>query len=607
MMNTKTVLLLACLTCFTTAFLKSVVRKDFTRATSLNGVVSARTRQIFEKLPSETNTGGAGGSSSLEGLKRLDESWEALKAGAWRTAQQPIVFTHLDEMAPKELLSPSKEYDIVVSGGTLGIFYAAALQKKGFRTCVVERGKVQGRPQEWNISRKELMTLVRMGILTLSDIDAITAIEFNPVRVGFKTDTSAGSKSGFEFYVSDILNLGIKPNILIEIVKTKYIQLGGTVFEDAPLSKIDVYSDCAIVSVNDDKLSARLLMDAMGNASPIAKQIRGPVEPDGVCIVVGGCARGFDPANNTYSDVIYTDTPIKKFSSSHQQYFWEAFPAGSGPSDRTTYLFTYLDAKPDRPSINEILDDYWELLPRYQGVEVDKLEFARVLYGMFPTYRNSPLKAGFDRILQVGDASGIQSPLSFGGFGSLTRHIERIIEAIEDALPHIDNQTQAEGGNICDELVTAEYLGMINSYQPNLSACWMFQRAMSIKVGDSPNPELIVGTLSNSFTAMEKLGDDVMRPFLQDVLQFRPLLRTLVLAAGQDLLTPFKVVPQVGVLAIADFLYHFLLLGVYTILASIVGPVLLKISPALPNQLKFKAKRISESWKFGSGLDYYDH
>ena len=47
--------------------------------------------------------------------------------------------------------------------------------------------------------------------------------------------------------------------------------------------------------------------------------------------------------------------------------------------------------------------------------------------GLFPTYRDSPLKSRFNRILAVGDASGIQSPLSFGGFGSLTRHIERII------------------------------------------------------------------------------------------------------------------------------------------------------------------------------------
>ncbi len=43
-------------------------------------------------------------------------------------------------------------------------------------------------------------------------------------------------------------------------------------------------------------------------------------------------------------DVIYTNEDLNAVG----QYFWEAFPAGSGPSDRTTYLFTYIDADPRR-------------------------------------------------------------------------------------------------------------------------------------------------------------------------------------------------------------------------------------------------------------------
>lgn len=48
--------------------------------------------------------------------------------------------------------------------------------------------------------------------------------------------------------------------------------------------------------------------------------------------------------------------------------------------------------------------------------------------------RESPLQPGFDRVLQIGDASGIQSPLSFGGFGALSRHLPRLKAAISDAL-----------------------------------------------------------------------------------------------------------------------------------------------------------------------------
>ena len=342
-----------------------------TSSESLRGVVSERTREMFLNVPAQEGAGGAGGSTSLEGLQRLNEGWEQLKAGGWRTPVPQVVYQHrgiksLEQDTDKKFDSIA-EFDVIVSGGTLGIFYALALQNMGYRVCVVERGKIAGRPQEWNISGKELNALIRLGILESNELKDITGIEFNPVRVGFKTDTSdLFEDRGFEVYVRDILNLGIKPDVLIDIVKRKFIAIGGVLLENSPMKRIDVYSDAAVLQVEGGQpVSARLVLDAMGNASPISRQIRGSVEPDGICVVVGGCASGFDPANNTYSDVIYTDTPITNKTTSQLQYFWEAFPAGSGPSDRTTYLFTYMDAKPDRPSILEIMDDYWELLPRY--------------------------------------------------------------------------------------------------------------------------------------------------------------------------------------------------------------------------------------------------
>lgn len=37
------------------------------------------------------------------------------------------------------------------------------------------------REQEWNISRKELMELVEVGVLTEDEIEQATAMKFNPV------------------------------------------------------------------------------------------------------------------------------------------------------------------------------------------------------------------------------------------------------------------------------------------------------------------------------------------------------------------------------------------------------------------------------------------
>jgi len=50
-------------------------------------------------------------------------------------------------------------------------------------------------------------------------------------------------------------------------------------------------------------------------------QIRRGRKPDGVCLVVGTCARGFE--NNSNSDVIFSSSTVKRVGDSKAQYFWE--------------------------------------------------------------------------------------------------------------------------------------------------------------------------------------------------------------------------------------------------------------------------------------------
>ena len=37
-------------------------------------------------------------------------------------------------------------------------------------------------------------------------------------------------------------------------------------------------------------------------------------------------------------------------------------------------LCRYLDAHPERPSLETLLDEYWRLMPEYQGVQLDDLQ-----------------------------------------------------------------------------------------------------------------------------------------------------------------------------------------------------------------------------------------
>lgn len=288
------------------------------------------------------------------------------------------------------------------------------------------------------MSRKELLELVQLGVLTQHDVEEVIAVEFNPVRVGFH-----GSA---DVWTTDVLNLGVSPAKLVAAARRRFEAAGGKVLDRHGLQQVWLHRQGVHLRMQDGSgaeaaVGCTLLVDAMGNQSPIVRQVRHGRKPDGVCLVVGTCARGF--ASNTTGDVIYTAAPSEPPAGSapggstqlaNLQLFWEAFPAGSGPTDRTTYMFTYLDASPSRPSLEAMLEHYWQAMPQYQGVTLDELQVQRILFGMFPTYRDSPLVPVFDRVLAVGDASGMQSPLSFGGFAALTRHLSRLTAAITDAV-----------------------------------------------------------------------------------------------------------------------------------------------------------------------------
>uniref|UniRef100_A0A0E0QJ53 Uncharacterized protein n=1 Tax=Oryza rufipogon TaxID=4529 RepID=A0A0E0QJ53_ORYRU len=518
------------------------------------------------QISSGEEVGGAGGAYSYNALKRLDQIWSSI-CEAQSDSKVPEVVTRVQgPLVDYDLGDGSEIFDVLVCGGTLGIFVATALSYKGLRVGIIERNIIKGREQEWNISRKELMELVEVGILSEEEIEQIISSDFNPTRCAFE--------SKGEIWVENILNLGISPAKLVEIMKERFVSSGGAIFEGKSLSSISVHDDFAVLNLSDGgSLPCRLVIDAMGNFSPIVRQIRSGRKPDGVCLVVGTCARGFD--RNTTSDIIFSSSSIKRAGNSGVQLFWEGFPAGSGPTDRTTYMFTYVDPHSGGPKLEELLETFWDLMPAYEDVVLENLDIMRVIFGIFPTYRNSPLPAAFDR---VGDASGIQSPVSFGGFGSLTRHLGRLSNGIYEA--------------VSGDLLDARSLQLLNPYMPNLSASWLFQRAMSARPQIDVSPTFINELLFANFESM------------QDVIQFGPLVKTL----GLVMITRPQILPsifkQAGPGVILNWSGHFVMLGYYTFLSTFIDPILRPWVESLPLRNKYQWKRYLEAWKYGAGLDY---
>jgi len=534
-------------------------------------------------IPPEPTSGSAGGDGTLAALRKLDEAWLRMRTS---TAPPPpprrIVTEDFAAAAPSSLES----FDVVVCGGNLGILLACALLLRGLTVAVIEAGELRGRAQDWNASRKELHELVRLGVLTADELEDVVGIEFNPMRVGFV--------GGDDVWLTDVLNVGVKPQVLLETVRQRFERGGGKVFERSPLASVVVHADGAVLSTaGNAPLRAKLVLDCMGQRSPIVSQLREGAAPDGVCVVVGTCARGYEESTNVFGDIIFSDVPTMAAGKDgcRTQYFWEAFPASSGARDRTTYLFTYMDLEPERPSVEDIFEDYWKLLPSYQGVDLEALTLQRALFGLFVSYRTSPLAAGWDRVLQVGDASGVQSPLSFGGFGALMRHMPRVVDGVSQAIAMDD--------------LSRQQLSRLNTYTPNLQAAWLFQKSMRPPVRGAWSDDFISRVLVGTFDAMLPHGDAVLRPFLQDVLRVDGLALTIGGLMLTSPVTAVEIVLRLGPLAIADWSLHFAAMCAFTIVAAPASQAAIAAAAdKAPPARAFALRRWAEACKYGSGLDF---
>ncbi|MBL1174686.1 FAD-dependent oxidoreductase [Pantanalinema sp. GBBB05] len=499
----------------------------------------------------------------LAGLRRTDELWRSLREG---TLPVPTVV----QESPERLGAVA--WDVVICGGTLGILIGAALVQQGWRVALLERGMLRGRQQEWNISRHELQAFVELGLLTTQELDQAIATEYNPARISFL--------GGADLWVQDVLNIGVDPLYLLETLKQRFLSGGGQLFEQIAFTGAIVHPDGVVIQTEQESFTARLLLDAMGHFSPIVRQSRQGKRPEAVCLVVGTCATGFPP--NDTGDLIVSFTPVQD----QCQYFWEAFPARDG---RTTYLFTYLDADPDRFSLETLFEEYFRLLPEYQQVTLEQLQFQRALFGCFPCYRQSPLKPQWHRILPIGDSSGSQSPLSFGGFGAMVRHLNRLTYGIHDAL-----QT---------DTLERSALALLQPYQPNLAVTWLFQRAMSVGINQKIPPNQINQLLSSVFAQMAALGEPVLKPFLQDVVQFPALFQTLIRTSIAHPKLVLQILPHVGLVTILDWLVHYMNLASYTALFSITN-ALEPASKTLPPVPQYYYRRWLQAFKYGAGKDY---
>jgi hypothetical protein len=173
------------------------------RATTLEDISAdvstekSMTQRIMEKT-NDSQSSGAGGSSTWEAFLRTEANWARLKSmepfeyDDKLLADQAKAPSFVTDDAAKgntrawdalrEISSKNKalDYDVVICGGTLGVFFATSLllRNPNMKIAILEAGKLQGRAQEWNISYNEMEELVELGVLSKEDVKACITTQF---------------------------------------------------------------------------------------------------------------------------------------------------------------------------------------------------------------------------------------------------------------------------------------------------------------------------------------------------------------------------------------------------------------------------------------------
>lgn len=400
-------------------------------------------------------------------------------------------------------------YDLAYVGGALGVIHAALMAKLGYRVLLLERLPFGRMNREWNISRDELQTLVDLELLSAAEVDELIACEYVDGFHKFFDANNPPQARASVLHTPTVLNIALKSDALLARCGDILRAAGGriedqTEFVQAAIDAEGVTLETTHLPTNTTaRWRSRLLVDAMGTASPIAWQLNGGRAFDSVCPTVGGIiSSGFDKAvwDSRFGDVLNSHGDISR----GRQLIWELFPGENG--ELTFYLFHYHQVDPRNPgSLLEMYEDFFTILPEYRRCDMEELTWRKPTFGYIPGHfsvRASDRQVAYDRLVAIGDAASLQSPLVFTGFGSLVRNLPRLTHLLDVALRH--------------DLLQARHLNQIRSFQSNVAVTWLFSKGMMVPTGKFIPPERINAMLNTFFGILASESSQVADDFIKD-------------------------------------------------------------------------------------------
>lgn len=452
--------------------------------------------------------------------------WEQRWRESVKNPQQPqqVVFKTADSQPPT---SKSTQYDLVYIGGALGVIHAAVMAQKGYRVLLIERLPFGKMNREWNISRDEFQSLINLGLFTPEEFESVIAAEYVDGFSKFFDAYNPPHLKADILHTPKVLNVAIDAEKLLRVCGNKLRQAGGDIWDEtefvrANISQQQVRVELVYLPTQEQKsATAKLLIDAMGTASPIAWQLNGGRAFDSVCPTVGAVIKsGFAPEvwDEQYGDVLNSHGDISR----GRQLIWELFPAGKG--ELTFYLFHYHQVHPDNPgSLLEMYEDFFKILPEYRRCDLEQLVWKKPTFGYIPGHfslSHRDRTVAFDRLLAIGDAASLQSPLIFTGFGSLVRNLERLTTLLDTALRH--------------NLLTAKHLNQIRAYQSNIAVTWLFSKGMMVPTHQTLPPQRINSMLNTFFGLLAAEPPEVADTFIKDRTDWFTFTRLALVAARKN-------------------------------------------------------------------------
>lgn len=422
---------------------------------------------------------------------------------------------------------PISMYDIIYIGGALGVIHAAVMAQRGYRVLLIERLPFGRMNREWNISRDEFQSLIDLGLFTPAEFEGLIAREYMDGFNKFFDGNNPPHLRAAILHTPTVLNVAMDSEKLLRLCGEKLKSAGGEIWDETEFVRADIEPDQVVVKLqhlptqSDRQATGRLLVDAMGTASPIAWQLNGGRTFDSVCPTVGAViSKGFEPGvwDSHYGDVLNSHGDISR----GRQLIWELFPGAD--EELTIYLFHYHQVNSENPgSLLEMYEDFFNILPEYRRCDMEKLVWKKPTFGYIPGHFSVGSRdrtVAFDRLLALGDAASLQSPLVFTGFGSLVRNLYRLTDLLDTALRH--------------NLLSARDLNQIRAYQSNVSVTWLFSKGMMVPTGRHFPPQRVNAMLNTFFGLLADEPPQVADDFIKDRFGWLTFNRLALKAARRN-------------------------------------------------------------------------